>query len=220
MTDKTGKKLESQNIKFNELSTLPINNSAGGWETIRFDIDEYTLERGSFQGWIILSSQEKNFVPITISTKPILIVAIVLILIGVFSSICIWEVIRFYKFKATVKNVDNLRQLLTQDKFDINGAPQEMKESVSQNRSIVEQEIIQNNVQIAKYNTRNQEAGKSTFRITLIESVSALVGVAIGLFTILNDSYVTGLLNIDAYETVILLGIGLGAGSLKELVDD
>jgi hypothetical protein len=220
LTDKNGKKLESRNIKFNESSTLPIINSVGGWKTIRFDIDDYALERGSFHGWIILSGQETNYVPITISTKPILLVAIILVLIGVFSSICIWEVIRYYKFMSTKNMTNSLRQLLTQDRFNIALASPEDRESVRQNRNIVEQEIIQNNVQIAKYNTRNQEAGKSTFRISLIESVSALVGVAIGLFALLNDSYVTGLLDIGAYETVILFGIGLGAGSLKELVDD
>jgi hypothetical protein len=220
LTDKNGKKLESRNIKFNDSTTLPIINSAGGWKTIRFEIDDYALERGSFQGWIILSGQETNYVPITISTKPILLVAIILVLIGVFSSICIWEVIRYYKFKSTDNTKNSLTQLLNQDEFNVALAPRERKESVSQNRNIVEQEIIQHNVQIAKYRTRNQEAGKSTFRITLIESVSALVGVAIGLFTLLNDSYVTGLLDIGAYETIILFGIGLGAGSLKELVDD
>jgi len=41
-----------------------------------------------------------------------------------------------------------------------------------------------------------------------------------GLFSILNDSFVTGFLHIGQYEVVVLLGIGLGAANLKELVND
>jgi hypothetical protein len=43
-------------------------------------------------------------------------------------------------------------------------------------------------------------------------------GVGIGLTTLVDNSFITGIHSLGVVEVLILIGIGLGIGSLKEIV--
>jgi hypothetical protein len=67
--------------------------------------------------------------------------------------------------------------------------------------------------------TRNTSGRVTIPKIVIMEVLASLLGVAIALFGILYNESVTGVKVLDFYQVLTLLGIGLGVGSLKELVD-
>jgi hypothetical protein len=53
-----------------------------------------------------------------------------------------------------------------------------------------------------------------------IQTVGAIIfGVGVSVVALFNNGYITGLHNIGTQEVLVLLGIGLGIGSLKDFVD-
>jgi hypothetical protein len=52
----------------------------------------------------------------------------------------------------------------------------------------------------------------------LINWSVSLLGITFGLFTVFNDN-IPNLVTIEFYQALFLFGIGMGVGSLKELVD-
>jgi hypothetical protein len=150
------------------------------------------------------------------SSKPYVLAPIFLILSGVCASVCIWELWRYYRSgpPSTNGELDRIRTLRT--------------ELLINNRNLVvgpdnvkTQDLLhamRNNAlrRAAAYSLRSEQP--ITRRIAFMEIVPSLLGITFGLFTTFAD-YVPNLAIFDFYQAVILFGIGLGAGSLKELVD-
>jgi hypothetical protein len=61
--------------------------------------------------------------------------------------------------------------------------------------------------------------GKQKVRLAIIDIITAGFGVAIALIGVLSDALVTNLQVLGNMEILTLIGIGLGVGSLKEIVD-
>lgn len=55
-------------------------------------------------------------------------------------------------------------------------------------------------------------------RQSILNIGSAFFGILVGLLALVNNDYVTGLRVIDFNAIVVLFGLGLGIGSLKEFV--
>lgn len=73
--------------------------------------------------------------------------------------------------------------------------------------------------EVEGYKSRSREKGSLAAKIAISEFGSALFGISIGVFGLLTNDYVLGLRNIQGLEILVLFGLGLGIGSLKEFVD-
>jgi len=73
--------------------------------------------------------------------------------------------------------------------------------------------------QVAEYRIRASRGLPLVTRIAIVELAIAGFGIMIALIALLNNEYISGLRTIDHHAIAILLGIGLGIGSLKEIID-
>ena len=98
LTDRSGKILDSQEIKFDGQSTLALKNMAKNtWKSIRISTTQTVLPRGSYSGQFIISGNSSWTVPVTLESEPKIIQAIILVAVGVLISIVVWEIIRYIK---------------------------------------------------------------------------------------------------------------------------
>lgn len=72
---------------------------------------------------------------------------------------------------------------------------------------------------VESYNIRNLHRRTTYGKIIITEIGSALFGISVAVFGLLTNDYVLGLRYIGPIELVVLIGLGLGIGSLKEIVD-
>lgn len=193
LVDQNQKSLDSSNINFNGFSVL-IANLTHGRNEITISLADGSLSLGSFSGNIILDGSISDSIPITISTKPLVKYDIMLVVIGALISVCMWEIIRFYKNKILSKNNTQVASL--------SGNALNVL-AVERTRNLI----------------RNASPSVTIPKIVLIELFSILLGIAVALFGVLYNESVIGVLILGAYEVMVLIGIGLAAGSLKELVD-
>jgi len=72
---------------------------------------------------------------------------------------------------------------------------------------------------VASYKIRASRGLPLVARIALVDLVTAGTGILVALLALMNDEYIGGLRVIDPESVAILIGLGLGIGSLKEIVD-
>ena len=215
-----GSTIEASGIKFNGANKLDLRGitpEPNNPHIINLAVSPYT--RGVFQGWFVLTNTldtSSVYIPIVISTKAYLIAPIFLILSGVYASVCVWEFWRYMRAgPATTK-----RELQRIGRVK-NQIQRGLRANTSDNRDNLEESsyrAIENNIarRATAYAIRSEQPISK--RIAFIEIVPSILGITFGLFVTVND-YVPNLLYFDLYQSIILFGIGLGAGSLKELVD-
>ena len=155
------------------------------------------------------------------SSKPYVLAPIFLILSGVCASVCIWELLRYYRSGPPSTNgeldrIETLRAEELNHSRNLLAAPDNVRNDQSKTIDLLY--AMRNNTlrRAAAYSLRSEQP--ITKRIAFMEIVPSLLGITFGLFTTFAD-YVPNLSIFDYYQAAILFGIGLGAGSLKELVD-
>ncbi len=114
--------------------------------------------------------------------------------IGSLLSVCVWEIIRYYKNKILNKEKPKVQGILGTD-------------------------MNQTTMELTRQLIRNSSPRVTIPKILLIELLSVLLGIAIALFGVLYNESVTSVQVLGTYELIVLIGIGLATGSLKELVD-
>jgi hypothetical protein len=220
-----GEKIEASGIKFNGSPKLDIHNISPGPDNPYFvSLSISPFIRGVFHGWIVLSNIQDTssmYISTVISTEPYLLAPIFLIISGVCASVCIWEWWRFYRSGPPATNrelvrIEALRIEALNNNRNLLAAPLNIKNDQLKANDLLH--AMQNNTlrRAAAYALRSEQPISK--RIAFMEIVPSLLGITFGLFTTFTD-YVPNLLILDYYQAWILFGIGLGAGSLKELVD-
>jgi hypothetical protein len=215
-----GDTIEASGIKFNGASKLDLRGitpEPNNPHIINLAISPHI--RGVFQGWFVLTNPldtSSVYIPIVISTIPYQIAPIFLVLSGVCASVCVWEYWRYLRAGPTttrreLQRIGRVREQLQRGLFANTTAKRDNLEESSYR-------AIENNItrRAAAYAIRSQQPISK--RIAVIEIVPSILGIIFGLFVTVND-YVPNLLYFDLYQSIILFGIGLGSGSLKELVD-
>lgn len=203
LVDSSGKKLDSNNIKFNGVPVL-ATSFTHGWNEIGVTLNNYSLLPGSFQGSILVNGNTSDSIPLTISTKTLLLYSIMLVIVGALISVCIWEVIRYYRTKAKYPENTKLQGLL--------GTPNVVDAHIKAQMTI-------NEIELAREFIRNSNPGVTLPKLAIMEVFTTLLGIAFALFGILYNENVTGVYELGWYQVATLLGIGLATGSLKELVE-
>jgi hypothetical protein len=170
------------------------------------------IKSGNYYGWLYFTNGSKFTIPIVVSTEPKVIQAMILVVIGVLLSIIFWEGFFYFnrKFnestrntrsKAVLNTMNNYSQLTAEQVIDVNA-------DIAINRK---------SRRVTKLKKRYAENG-----IKIASSQVALVifGMVTGLVGSMSNSYVTTSIEITSQVALTLIGIGLGIGSLKGLVDN
>jgi hypothetical protein len=216
-----GKKISGSQIKFNDTTEFNLHD-----EFIRspkpypVDLSISTFERGMFHGWFLLTNLQKTssiYIPSIISSEPYLLAPIFLIITGVCVSVCIWEIFRYLRAgpPKVKKYLDKIKKLNGKSSNVLTEAAA-LGNPVNNVQSLTNK--LGDNVADLSMAYIFRSAQPITKKITYLEVIPTLIGIAFGLFATFKDA-VPSLLILDAYQGIILFGIGLGAGSRKELVD-
>lgn len=222
--------VNAQNIEFNGSETHPF--TIGDTPNV-IPVSVLNLERGIYHGWFYISGKSNFTIPITILTDPKIVQAITLVIIGVVLSIALWEII-FYiyvilskiiaeekKKKATkIVNREN-----PNNQIDVNSI-MGLTDTDFQNRNIADTPKIQINSLRDSARKRERKANNTAKRyeddmgkIFTVDGAVIGFGILTGLIGVFNNTYVMNLVQINLTEMILLIGIGLGIGSLKGFVD-
>lgn len=202
LIDESHVAIKSADITFNGSTEFPLNVSKGEPKVVNVSIKN--IQPGEYSGAIIFSGNSTVSVPIKVATEPLIINAFLWVLLGILLSVILWELINYLTYQQH-KNIYNQKK-------------QELKLGR-------EQEPIQKckelDAKMQKHTLWHQHrwspAGLTKQTIYIIGSAG--FALSIGVISLFTNDYVTGQLVIDPIEIVVLIGIGLGAGSFKEFVN-
>jgi hypothetical protein len=133
---------------------------------------------------------------------PLLLYAIILVIIASLVSVCISEIIRYFKIKSKNDHHTRVEALLT---TPLNIDANHLRAQITAN-------IIELNRQL----TRNFYPKVTIPKIAIIELLCFTRWTA-GLFCVLYYENVTGVRVLEWYQVLTLIDIGLASGNLKEL---
>lgn len=206
LTDMIGEtgNIKSTNIEHKVYPKIMPQNQM---EPTRISLITSATKPGLFQG-LMLFTESKNStltsIPLTLSSDTVTNYAVIWILVGVFSSFIFWEFIKVNQKKVVRKKLGPLQ---SQTNLLHNGALAEnMVARVKYER-------------IDDYLRKRYSTKAGAGRIAFVDIVSVAFGVGVGFIGLLNNDYVTSLRLITLEVMIVLFGIGLGIGSIKELVD-
>lgn len=167
-----------------------------------------STEKGKFHGWfMLLNGQDITSVPLSATTDPLFLIAILWVTTGALISIGTWEIGRFFDRRKTDKQF----RILTMT----NENPSANDRQAKQNYLPFEMSIKAKKV---KYNARlasPEEAAK----FTLVDIFSIVFGIALFYVQILSNPAVMDLQIISGLNIISLVGIGLGIGSLGGFIN-
>ena len=119
LVDETGKKID-----FNKVSRILVNGASKGNTSGIALISINNTGPGSFNGYIIAKKGGTGIfsIPITIATRPLFWESIILVIIGVCISVCIWEIILHYRDSQKASENTNLEPLVVSKRANANKA--------------------------------------------------------------------------------------------------
>jgi len=219
LTDKPGNKIELKQDDFKVTSNA---------DPIVLKISPSSKAYGSYQGWVLVRTGETLLTSfsITAETQPLIMVATLWVLIGIFLSLTLWELIKYVKRKEAECKENDLQieaQSVTAEVTSLRSVrfgPIYTSE-VDRLNAIAFKKMQESALwgQVAVGLKERWSKWRSLVKIIILQFGSIAFGIAIGFLGIYNNTAVTNLLVIGVQEILILLGLGLGIGSLKELVD-
>ena len=198
-------------------------------EPIVLKISPSSEKSGSYDGWVLIRTDKSllTSISITAETEPLMLLATLWVLVGIFLSLTLWELIKYFKRKEAESKKKALQEeanTLTTQVTDLRvaGAPDiSAQYYIDILNTDVFQKLQESAIwgEIASNLSSRWSKWKSFFRIIILEFGTIAFGIAVGLLGIYSNASVTNLLSIGVHEILILLGLGLGIGSLKELID-
>jgi hypothetical protein len=185
--------VQPNTIRLDGISTTPM----------KVDIDiENSKERGKFHGWfMLLIGQDITSVPLTATTDPLFLIAILWVTNGALISIGTWEIARFFDRRKTDKQ---FRILTAKD-----------PKTLTLNEHLARQTIEAKKI---KYYNRLANPEEAT-KFTLVNLFSIIFGIALFYVQLLSNPAVMELQTISDLDIISLIGIGLGIGSLGGFIN-
>jgi hypothetical protein len=178
------------------------------------DVSVPNLQSGKYYGWLYLTNGSTFTIPIIVFTEPKVIQAVILVVIGVLLSIIFWEIF-FY--------IDNKFNQITgyrlQNMPVANLRSRAGFRNLSDNQITAKQgAIVQRKLErVRKIHSRYTE---NAVKIGTFDVAAVIFGIITGLVGLMSNTYVTSLIEISMIDVITLIGIGLGIGSLKGIVDN
>jgi hypothetical protein len=191
--DKTG---DTVSLQLDSSTDTHLDNVGSTPTTFTVGVDP--LKGGLYHGAIFITSGPNNSpADIVVDVKPRMSVLIMIIIDGIALSIAAWSVIKFLNERFKI-----IKKGLTMEGLYIAGEPKLGVKPLSV--------------------TAFLEAKKVTRGVVLkniiLDVGTIAFGIALGLTTLVDNAFITGIHNLGVVEIIILIGIGLGIGSLKEIV--
>jgi hypothetical protein len=246
LVNKEERLIESSKIKFDNEIVHPLGTIfENQWKTVSVTVEIDALKPGSYEGLFIIGGELLYSIPVTLETPALIESAIILILVGVSLSVAMWEAIKHFKKSVDTMEATVLRDEAAQ----LFGKAEETRKRLTKLNDLRKTRVLtgaENSVlgevttqwptiqskaqvtQLAAANATNRierrraRASKGlsvAARIGVIELASAGIGITIALIAMINNDFLNGLRVINVIDAVILIGIGLGIGSLKEFID-
>jgi len=207
LSTQTGKVIDFLVFKDNKNQKVSLNMSGDNNTSIGVSVEN--LNSGHYYGWLYLTNGSSLTIPISISTEPKVIQAMILVVIGVLLSIIFWEIFFYFNKRfhiCTRKKI--LRNIGLNDNYDaLTIAQKNQDEQVKKKTARIEK-------------VRKRYVEENAIKIASFEVASVVFGIVAGLVGALTDSYVTSSIEITPLIAATLIGTGLGIGSLKGLVDN
>jgi hypothetical protein len=178
------------------------------------DVRVENLSSGTYNGWLYLTNGSSFTIPIVVSTEPKFVQAVILVVTGVLISIIFWELFFLLDKKKKVSDKMNRVNNIV-DNFDglLNIYTDDQKIAFAEYEDPGVQRLTR---QIKKIDNRYAEKG---VQIVSFQLATVIFGIVTGVVGALSNSYVTNSIEITPPIASILIGLGLGIGSLKGLVD-
>lgn len=210
LVDESHLAINSANITFDGKSEILLKELKHEPKVIDVSIDN--ISPGEYTGRIIFTGNDTTTVPIKVTTEPLVVSALLWVLIGILISVISWEVINH----LTVRYYDDSETRLTR-KINKTEVTQSNKQQLEDNKKMLEVVKSNKHKQQVKHNYRWSGSGWPRQAIYIIGSAG--FAMSVGVISLLTNDYVTGQRTIEPVEIMVLIGIGLGIGSLKEFVD-
>jgi hypothetical protein len=203
--ENSGRKIEAKDVLFNNTPTLWLSNKTQQTPNyIVIDIKNNNnnqpineSQAGVYYGHFFIDFIEENgkySIPITVDVNPTFDKIIIWVINGIAISIAFWKIIKFVNARYEIKDPDT--QSTRQDLFNPKQKGKTLDEYVK-DKQITHGTILKNAV---------------------LDGSSIIFGIIIGMLALLNNDFITGIHFLDHRSIIVLIGIGLGIGSLKEYV--
>ena len=158
-------------------------------------------------------------IPLALQTLPMINRAILWVLVGIFMALGFWEVFKYLDKRLTQTGAEN----------EIRGARIEVPRKITAATDILGIENFLKSVgHVQSVATKMAKAEalesryatpQSTAKIGILQIGSVALGIAVAYIGLLNNDYVANIRAIGFQDAIVLIGLGLGIGSLKEIFD-
>ena len=175
------------------------------------------FEIGEYHGWFVISGTNSFSVPVTLSTPPLIVESMMIIIIGALISIIVIEVAKYSNNESKKKiRVNALAEI---DQINSGQAlanvPQPEK-TVVVNRLLEVETLTE--LEIKTFELR-YSGPTAIAKQTLLSIIPALFALALALIAFVNDDVVTKVLELNFQNIVALFVLGAGIESVKGLLE-
>jgi hypothetical protein len=205
LATRTGKIIKQDDILFGANTTLKIGNASSMPIITSISVENGKIDPGDYHGWMYVGSGIPIAFPVTVSTEPRVVQAIIIIIIGILASISFWE-IALYLDRMRNEGMLNTDANIKRLGFMPAGLQ-------SSKRFEIKKKAISRVDVLSKRYTTNAHI------VFSLDAASIGFGIATGFIGLLNTGYVTTILDISSLSALTLLGYGIGIGSLKQLIE-
>jgi hypothetical protein len=177
-------------LKFNGSDSGLISEIANNPKSVNLSVT--FLESGIYQGLIFISADtsKTTTVPFTVDIKPRISHPIMYIIDGIVISIALWKLIKYFNGMYGSIIINDMK----------------VADPTRKRRGI------------AEYLNDSKLTNIAILKNGIVDIATIIFGIALGLIALLNDPFVLGLHSIGTFDILILMGMGLGIGSLKEFI--
>jgi hypothetical protein len=210
LSTETGKEIDSLTFNNNQKRVRLIVNEDN---VTSVDVSVPNLQSGKYYGWLYLTNGSTFTIPIIVSTEPKVIQAVILVVIGVLLSIIFWEIFFYIYKKFNQQTADRLKTM----------APQALSTRAGF-RNLNNDQIMAKQSEIVQRKEERVREVKSRYTenaiiIGTLDVALVTFGIITGLVGLMSNTYVTSLIEISWIDAITLIGIGLGIGSWKGIVE-
>ena len=173
-----------------------IDNVGPSPQVFRVSVDP--LRGGLYHGAMFITNGGNNApVEIAADVKPQMSILIMIVIDGIALSIAAWSIIKFFneRFKIILKEP-------TMQGFYTAGEPEAGAKPLS----------------VTEYLKAKKVTRGVVLKNIILDIGMIAFGMALGLTTLIDNSFITEIHSLGLVEVLILIGIGLGIGSLKEIL--
>jgi hypothetical protein len=224
----SGKSIQATSMRFNNVpQTIMLTNIIQQVpQVLSVSIDNIdSTQPGIYYGSIFVDAGNKTSIPLTVDIKPNLGEVIIIVVDGILLSILAWKVIIYSGHKHL--NI-KLTQAAKNFQLDPNDTPFQRLQQIAgeANLGISFEQYVKNQatydvthkLSLSRY-VHDIGTPQKALNETMQTIGTILFGIGVSGLGLFNNGYITSLHNIGIQEVAVLLGIGLGIGSLKDFVD-